>query len=130
MAESMTAVRQREAGMSPVVTWTIFGTVLQLGMVIAGHYSEFVKNNVFAIGGMFISLVAGALYARAAARSKGGAAGGGAIVGGASALLGIIVAVVLGGAEPMILAIGTVSSMVTGAIGGLVLYALAGANRT
>jgi hypothetical protein len=71
---------------------------------------------------MLISLIAGGLYARSAAGSKGAAAGGGALVGGLCALIGIIVSVVLGDTEPMILAIGTLSSAVTGLIGGLVFY--------
>lgn len=35
-------------------------------MVIAGHCAPFIKNNVFAVGGLLISLAAGGLYAKAA----------------------------------------------------------------
>ncbi len=97
--------------------WLIVGTVLQLIMVISGHYNEFIAQNVFAIGGMTISLVVGAAYAISAGARRGAAAGGGAIVGGACALIGIAVSVFFGDVPPMILALGTLSSAVTGAIG-------------
>lgn len=99
--------------------WIIVGTVLQLIMVISGHYNEFIAQNVFAIGGMTISLLAGAGYG-AGATSRGAAAGGGAIVGGACALLGILVSVLLGDVPALVLAVGTISSTVSGAIGGLI----------
>ena len=99
---------------------TLIGTVLQLAMVIAGHFSPWVAQHVFMFGGMAISALAGLLYGNAARRGYGGGALGGAIVGGVCALIGIAVSVVLGDTAAVILAIGTVSSAVTGAIGGLV----------
>jgi len=113
-----------------LVPMSVIGTILQLGMIVGGHFNEFIRNNVFAVGGMLISLIVGAMWARSHARTKGAAAGGGAIVGGACALIGIVVSVGLGDTAPMILAIGTVSSMVTGAIGGVILYAAAGVHRS
>jgi len=98
-------------------------------MVVTGHYNEFIKTNVFAIGGMTISLVFGALYARSAARSKGGAMLGGLVVGGAGALLGIAVSFLLGDVPAAVLAFGTAGSAVAGLIGGIVLYSIAGAKR-
>ncbi len=108
---------------------TVFATVAQVAMVVSGHYLAFVRDNVFAMGGMGISLVFGAIWALRAAESKGQGLRGGAIVGGLSALLGIIVSVILGDTEPMILAIGTLSSAVTGAIGGLIGAAAGGRAR-
>ncbi|HEX4295965.1 MAG TPA: hypothetical protein VHZ29_17655 [Rhizomicrobium sp.] len=93
------------------------GTVLQVAMVVAGHFEPFVALHVFALGGMAISLLAGLLYGRAAA-AYGGAALGGAIAGGGCALIGIALSVLMGDTQAMVLAIGTVSSAVTGAIGG------------
>ncbi len=103
---------------SGLMKWTIVGTVLQLIMVISGHYNEFIAQNVFAIGGMSISLIVGAAYGATAARSRGNAAGGGMLVGGGCALIGITVSVALGDVPALILLVGTVSSAVTGAIGG------------
>ena len=99
--------------------WLAVGSVFQLIMVISGHYNEFIAQNVFALGGMGISLIAGAAFAISAGANRGAAALGGAIVGGGCALIGIALSVVLGDVPPMILAAGTVSSAVTGAIGAL-----------
>jgi hypothetical protein len=97
---------------------TLTGTVLQVAMVIAGHYVPFIALHVFMIGGMLISLLAGLFYARSARRYVGAAIGG-AIAGGLCALLGIAVSVGLGDTLPVILAFGTVASGVTGLIGGV-----------
>ena len=106
---------------------TILGTLLQLAMILAGHYSELVRTSVFAVGGMAISFVAGALYARwTAPVDRSAAAAGGAISGGVCALIGILASVALGDTLPVIIVVGTVSSTVTGAIGG----ALLGGNRS
>ncbi|MEP6550186.1 MAG: hypothetical protein ABJB95_03335 [Gemmatimonadales bacterium] len=103
----------------------IVGTLLQLAMVISGHWVEFIKLNVFAIGGMLISAIAGVLYARAARVDRKGSALHGALVGGLCALIGIAVSFALGDVPASILALGTLSSAVTGAIGG----AIAGGTR-
>ncbi len=106
-------------------TATIIGTVLQLAMVIAGHYEPFIANKVFMFGGMGISALAGLLCGRGAV-GYGGAALAGAVAGGVCALIGIAVSVLLGDTHAMILAFGTLSSAVTGAIGGLIGRALIG----
>jgi len=109
-----------------MVKWTIVATVVQLAMVIAGHYVLFIKENVFALGGMGISLLFGAVWARAGATGKGHAAWGGGVVGGVCALIGIAVCVALGDTEAAVLAFGTAGSFVAGVIGGLVAYVVAG----
>lgn len=114
---------------SAVVTYTLVGTVLQVVMVVIGHFNEFVKNNVFALGGMGISLLAGLLYARAAARCAGSAMKGGAAVGGVCAVLGVLVSMALGDTQAMVLVIAAVSSAVTGLIGGLIGYKMRGRGK-
>ncbi len=98
----------------------IVGTLLQLAMVLSGHWIEFIKMNVFAIGGMLISAIAGVLYARAARVDRKQSALQGALVGGLSALIGIVVSFALGDVPASILALGTLSSTATGAIGGAI----------
>lgn len=120
-----TVDRSKDAG-KLIIAMTALGTVAQLVMVIAGHYNEFIRDNVFAIGGMAISLVFGALWAMKAAGSRGGAFGGGALVGGLCAIIGIAVSLALGDVPAAVLAFGTAGSAVAGGIGGIVLYALAG----
>jgi hypothetical protein len=89
-------------------------------MIAAGHFSPWVAMNVFMIGGMTISALAGLLYARAAARGYPGGAAGGAIAGGVCAIVGIAASVALGDTPAIILALGTLGSTVAGAMGGVV----------
>ena len=114
----------RRAG--SMVKWTIIATVFQLAMVISGHYVPFIKDNVFAIGGMLISLVFGGVWARAGAQGKGHATLGGGIVGGVCAFIGIAVCVALGDTETAVLAFGTAGSLVAGLIGGIASYVVIG----
>jgi hypothetical protein len=108
---------------------TIAGTVLQLVMVVSGHFVPFIALHVFMWGGMGISALAGFLYGRGV-RGLGGAAIGGAVAGGVCAVIGIAVSVVLGDTPAMILAFGTISSCVTGAVGGAIGQMLSGTRAT
>jgi hypothetical protein len=99
---------------------TIVGLILQVAMVVIGHSNPSVKN-LFAVGGMGFSLVAGIIYGTSAGtRSAGSLALGGAVAGGICAFVGILVSYLLGDVPPTLLALGTVSSIVTGAIGGTI----------
>lgn len=102
-----------------LINATVIGTVLQLIMVLSGHWVPAVAAQ-FAIIGTGISLVAGLLYARAAKGSWSDSTLGGVIAGAVCALLGIVVSVVLGDVPPIILIIGTLSSAVGGVIGGAI----------
>lgn len=101
-----------------LVIASVVGTVLQVAMVVAGHSNPSIAK-LFAVGGMGFSLIAGVIYTLVA---KGGAAGslamGGAISGGICALIGIFISHLLGDVPASLLALGTISSIVTGAIGG------------
>jgi len=105
--------------------FTALGTICQLAMVVAGHYNAFVRISLFAVLGVAISLVFGALYGRVAAGKKDAALCG-ALVGGLSAAIGIAVSVALGDVPAAVLGFGTAGSAVTGLLGGLALRALAG----
>ena len=96
---------------------TITGTVLQVAMVVAGHFEPALRDPGFAIGGMGISAVAGALFARKTGGGWGDVLGGGAIAGGVCAIIGIGISVLLGDVPASLLALGTLSSAVTGAGG-------------
>jgi hypothetical protein len=112
-----------------VLIAVVIGTVLQVAMVVAGHTNKSVAG-LFAVGGMGISLVAGLLYAMLARGSTmGGLVTGGAIAGGVCAFIGILVSHLMGDVPASLLLLGTVSSVVTGAIGGAIgkLFTRAGA---
>ena len=97
---------------------SLIGTLLQVAMVVAGHSSPAIKA-LFAVGGMGLSLVAGVLYARLARpATKSAASVGGLAAGAICAFLGILVSYLLGDVPAQLLALGTISSALTGAIGG------------
>jgi hypothetical protein len=94
------------------------GTVLQVAMVLIGHTSPAVAA-LYAVGGMGISLLAGLAYAfRARGGSASAAAVGGLVAGAVCAFIGILVSYLLGDVPASLLALGTISSAVTGALGG------------
>ncbi|HET7598699.1 MAG TPA: hypothetical protein VFK09_00305 [Gemmatimonadales bacterium] len=104
----------------PLVNATLVGTLLQLAMVISGHYAAEVQQ-LFAPLGMALSLVAGLLYARWARPGTAGVAvGGGAAAGGVCAFAGILVSYLFGDVPAAVLGFGTASSAVAGAVGGLI----------
>ncbi len=97
---------------------TMLGTVLQVAMVVAGHSNPSIAG-LFAVGGMGFSLIAGLAYAMWARGSKTTSlAVGGAVAGALCALIGIFVSYMLGDVPVSLLALGTLSSAVTGALGG------------
>ncbi|HEU0013025.1 MAG TPA: hypothetical protein VFQ45_05045 [Longimicrobium sp.] len=101
-----------------LLTATLIGTALQVAMVLAGHRSKKVAD-LFAVGGMGISLLAGVLYViMGHPDAMATAAAGGAIAGGVCAFIGILVSYLLKDVPASLLALGTLSSVVTGAIGG------------
>ena len=105
---------------SSLIRATLIGTVLQVAMVVAGHYVPAIAQDWFAIGGTGISLLAGFIYAMAARGTIGAGALGGAVAGGLCAFIGIVVSVALGDVPMMTLAIGTAASAIGGALGGLI----------
>jgi len=97
---------------------SMLGTVLQVAMVVAGHSNKSIAG-LFAVGGMGFSLIAGLAYAMwARGDSTSSLAVGGLAAGALCALIGIFVSYMLGDVPVSLLALGTISSAVTGAIGG------------
>jgi hypothetical protein len=102
---------------------TAFGLVLQLIMVVSGHFIAPIKER-FGIVGMLISLVAGVIYVRTTRGSWSDSAVGGALAGGICALIGIAVSCALGDVDALVLVYGTIGSAVAGLIGGAVAKAV------
>jgi hypothetical protein len=101
-----------------LVRATLIGTVLQLALVVTGHYDQSVAQ-AFGLIGPLLSLVAGFLAGRwSAGLGKGGAAVSGLVAGAACAFLGILESYSLGDVPAWVIAIGPVGDGVTGAIGG------------
>ena len=108
---------------------TVIGTVLQVAMVLLGRVNPAIGQN-FAIGGTTIAAVTGVLASLMNRQpAMGGAVGGGAIAAGVSALIGTLVSMATGQTGTDTIMIGTGSSVVAGAIGG-VLGQLFGGKKT
>lgn len=108
---------------------TLAGTVLQVAMVVAGHSNTAVMN-LFAVGGMTISLIAGVAYVLLARDAPGTSPIIGALIAGAvCALIGIGVSYALGDVPATLLLFGTASSAATGALGGWITRSVAGRGR-
>lgn len=99
---------------------TAGGLAAQLVMVIAGHYVAVIRDKVFAVGGMVISLAAGLVFAQLAQAGWPVSLGGGLVAGGLCALVAIGFSVALRDTPPMILAFGTAGSAAAGLVGGAV----------
>jgi hypothetical protein len=97
----------------------LIGLVLQLIMVVSGHYIVSIKA-CFGIVGMLISLVAGAIYVRTTRGAWGDSLIGGALAGGICALIGIAVSCALGDVDAGVLIYGTLGSAIAGVVGGAV----------
>ena len=103
---------------------TLAGTVAELVMAVSGHFIPVIKDYVFAIGGMIISLLVGAWFARMAWAAWRPTLIGGAIAGGVGALIGILVSAAIGDIPWIIATYGTASSTVAGVLGAALVRGL------
>lgn len=105
---------------NPLIRAAIIGTVLQVLMVVSGHFSPAIAA-LFPIVGTGLGGIAGALAGLwAQDRGAGRAVGEGLLAGGSGALIGTILSHLLGDVPTSVIAIGTGASGGAGAIGGLV----------
>lgn len=101
---------------------TGIGTLLQVLMVVVGHYVPSLQQaGLFPIGGTLIGLVTGMLAGRTApaGSAAGAVARTGGIAGGVAGALGSLVSTALGDVPLANVAIAGGSTLVTGALGGL-----------
>jgi len=97
----------------------VTGIMLQITMVVIGHYIPWVRVNAWEFGTMMISGLAGLFYARDFAKGYARGAIGGAIAGGTSGLIGVSAANILGDVWLIAVPFGAAITVLTGAIGGL-----------
>ncbi len=98
---------------------TLIGAVLQLLMVIYGHYNAGVVR-WFAALGMALALLAGFIFGRfSGLAGRVGATAGGAVAGAVCAAVAVVEAFSLGDVPAWVLGFAPASSAVTGALGGL-----------
>ena len=105
---------------NPMVKSAIIGIVLQVIMVMVGHYVPSVAN-LFPVAGTGIGGIAGLLNGLWSANASHQAnAGGGAVAGGVGGLLGTLLSSVLGDVPTSTVAVGTGSTAVAGVIGAVI----------
>ena len=109
----------------PFLLALVIGAAVQVAMVLLGHWISYIKDNLFAVGGVLISLAGGVAYARATGVQQRLVWLVSALVGGLCGLIGIAVSFVLGDVPASILLFGTLGSAVGGLLGGAVGRALA-----
>ena len=94
----------------------VTGAAAQLILVLVGHFVAFVADNLFAVGGLAISLAAGLIYVRRAPDAERPLLGG-AAAGAICAFVGILVSILLGDVAAIILILGVLASAAAGAGG-------------
>jgi hypothetical protein len=97
----------------------IVGVVFELLLVGAAHFYPWLKPNFLLFGCMFLSGVAGLLYARDLARGFAAGALGGAAVGALCGVVAVYAADVLNERPDLFLPYGVMVLTLTGAVGGL-----------
>jgi len=108
--------------------FVVIALVLQVLMVVAGHYSTAVLN-LSAILGVGIPLVVGLWYGLSEKPGTGDGAKGGFVIGLVGAVVGVLVAILMGDQPWSLMTFAPLSSGVTGLLGGVV-GALVGGSRS
>ena len=108
-------------GNNALVRATGAGTVLQILMVVIGHFMPAIQQSLFPIGGTAIGAITGilaSLWNKGA--PLGNQLGGGAVAGGVAGILGTLVSAGIGDVPMSTVAVAGGSTVVAGAIGGLI----------
>jgi hypothetical protein len=105
------------------------GIVLQVVMVVCGHFSERVLN-LSAVLGTGIPFVLGLWYGASVPRGLGRSAGGGFVIGIVGAVVGVLAAILMGDQTWMLLTFAPLSSAITGLLGALIGTAMSGRAKT
>lgn len=102
-----------------MVRFVWMGVVLQLAMVVGGHFSEAILN-LSGILGTGIPFVLGIWFGATLPASYKASAGGGFLIGLAGAVVGVLVAILLGDQGWILFTFAPPSSAMTGILGGLI----------
>lgn len=106
----------------------IISTVLQLAMVISGHFVTAIAAQ-FATIGTAIPLVVGGWYGAAGAPSLRAATGNGFLIGAIPALIGVVPSYLMGDVAADTIWFATVVSGATAIMGAALGYAIKGRSR-
>lgn len=99
---------------------TLVGTLLQVGMVVVGHWVTSVQD-YFGILGTVLAVVTGFLFGKWSGRpNRMGSGTGGAVAASVSSFLGTAVSFGLHDIPGNIIGVGTLTGLVAGWIGGAI----------
>lgn len=99
---------------------TITGTLLQVIMVVVGHFVPAVASS-FPVVGTGIGAVTGYLFSKWGGRpTRMASASGGALAGGVAGMLGTVLSAALGDVPMSTIGVATISTVVAGVLGGAV----------
>jgi uncharacterized membrane protein YeaQ/YmgE (transglycosylase-associated protein family) len=103
-----------------VLLWraTLVGTVLQIAVVVLGHFIPFISLHASLFAAMFIAGLAGLFYARDLDRGWALGTLGSVIAGTAGALIGIALSVAIGDKPASLIRFVIVASLLSSAAGG------------
>ena len=104
------------------------GVVLQIAMVVAGHYNETILLLSGPLG-VGIPFVLGLWYGATVPRDMKTAAKGGFMIGIVGAFIGVLVAIGLGDAPWFLLSFAPLSSAVTGLLGAIITLVATGRHK-
>ncbi len=114
-----------EALTPAVLLWAGLGTILQIGLVVAGHYSDGVYS-AWPVPSLSTSVLAGVAYVIHIRRSYGDSAWHGGMVGGICTFLGTALAAVLADVSALQLATVALGGIVVGAVAGVLTFVVLG----
>lgn len=112
-------------GNNPLVKALGAGTVLQVLMVLVGHFAPSLQTGLFPIGGTAIGLITGWLAGKGLpGAALGKLAANGGIAGAGAGILGSLVSTGLGDVPMSNAGIAGGSTLVAGALGGILTHFL------
>ena len=108
--------------------FVVISIVLQVAMVVTGHYVEAVIN-LSALLGMGIPLIVGGVFGATRASDYRNALSAGFTIGISGSFVGILIAILMGDQGWILLTFGPISSAITGLIGAVALFLAVGRRR-
>ncbi len=124
----LSAVTEDQALTPPVLFWGGLGTVLQIGLVVAGHYSDAVYF-AWPVPSLVTAVLAGTAYVAHVRRSSRDSAWHGGMVGGICTFLGTALAAIMADVPALDLATVTLSGIAVAAVAGTLTFAVLGARQ-
>lgn len=111
---------QAALGQGALTKATLVGTLLQVAMVVLGHFLPAIQSS-YPIVGSLIAAFTGLMFGKAAMRpARMGSATGGAIAGGVSGFLGSGLSAILGDVPGPTIGVATIASVIAGLAGGAI----------